>query len=170
MRRFRPIVSALACVGALAAVVATPTRASTSNFSATFQLHYGRGVAPPPCNVDFCFTGSIAGLGAASLSGTVTGVTPIDDTPCATASYVATVEAAGGSLELTANGTLCPIGNSGSAPGSATSYGNPVSLRGSYTIVDGSGVFAGASGSGSFLDHFAGDVQTLDLNGTLALP
>ena len=33
----------------------------------------------------------------------------------------------------------------------------------------GAGVFAGASGEGSFLDYFAGDVQVVQLNGTLAL-
>jgi hypothetical protein len=161
-------VTSLVCAGVLA--IAAPASASaTTNFSATFQLHYRHGVAPVPCSVDFCFSGIVAGYGEATLSGTVTSSSPILGTSCASATYEATIELAESStLALEASGVVCPVGNSGNAPGSPVSYGNPISLTGTFTIPGGTGVFAGASGSGTFIDYFAGDVQVANLSGTIS--
>ena len=50
------------------------------------------------------------------------------------------------------------------------SYGNPNLLTGTYTITGGTGAFAGANGSGTFHDNFAGDIHTVHVKGSLTLP
>jgi hypothetical protein len=169
MRTLRLLSAVVVCAGAVVAV-ALPASAGTSNLTATFQTHLGRGVPALPCDVDFCFTGTVAGHGTATLRGTVTGDTPIAGTACSRTTYEAVAAVADGSLELHAVGTVCPAGGSSGAPGSSVSYGNPITLSGTFAIVSGSGVFAGASGNGTFHDVFAGDVQTVTLDGTLTLP
>jgi len=171
MRKFVIIVPGVICAAVLA-VVAAPAWASTmSTFEATFQQHYGAGVAPLPCDVTFCSGGTVAGYGQASGATTITSVAPVPGTYCIEFTATSTITLADGStLSLDASGTRCPVGGSHDAPGHLISYGNPITTSGTFTITGGTGVFAGAGGSGTFMASFAGDVQVTKLSGTIALP
>jgi hypothetical protein len=173
MRKFLIIALGISCGGVLA-VLPTPASASTtSTFQATFQSHFGAGVAPLPCEPHYmCSTGTVAGYGAATGKSRITSYTPIPDTDCFSFNTSATITLTDGSgtLALDTSGIRCRVGNSGEAPGSAVSYGNPWSATGIFTITGGTGVFEGASGSGTFLSYFAGDVQIIELSGTITLP
>ena len=171
MRKFLIIISAVLCAGALAATAAPASASTTSTFQATFQRHFGASVAPLPCDADICGTGTVAGYGAATESVTITSYRRIPGTDCFEATATATITLSDGStLTYEASATRCPVGNSGEAPGSDVSYGNPWSAIGTFTITGGSGVFAGASGSGTVIDYFAGDVEVAELTGTITLP
>jgi hypothetical protein len=87
----------------------------------------------------FCFSGTAAGYGQATLIGSVTGAGPPSIAGCYfDAHYVATITLVDGStLMLTASGTVCPFGNSGNAPDSPNSYGNPNNVAGSFAITSG---------------------------------
>ena len=61
-------------------------------------------------------------------------------------------------------------GRSGEAPGTAVSFGNPATLVFDAVVTDGTGVFAGASGSGSVRLHIAGNVQQITVSLELELP
>jgi hypothetical protein len=171
LKRRLSILSAL-CGAFLGLVLATPAGAgTTTSFESTFQLHLGRGVAPLPCSVDFCAVGTVAGFGEATLSGDVTSFTPIPGTSfCANLTATGTITLADGStLSLMATGIECTTGNSRNTFGSLVSYGNPFSIVGTYTVTGGTGVFAGASGSGGFNVQEAGDVEVFELIGTITL-
>jgi hypothetical protein len=172
MRQFLIIVSAVTCAGLLAVVAAPASASTTSTFEATFQHHFGAGVAPPPCvSGSFCETGTVAGYGAATDRTTITSVKPIAGTDCVDFTVTGTITLADGStLTYQGSGTRCPVGNSHEAPGSIVSYGNPYSITGAYTITGGTGVFADASGSGTVIDYFAGDVEITVFKGTITLP
>jgi hypothetical protein len=129
-------------------------------------------VAPEPCSVDYCATGTVAGYGEATLSGTVTGFTPVQGpfSFCALITSSNTITLADGStLAITASGINCFAGNSNNAPGSLVSYGNPHSGTGTYTVTGGTGVFAGAAGSGDFSLYEAGDVEVFNCPGLVAM-
>jgi hypothetical protein len=167
MRRVFIAASALVCAAVFAVVAAPASASSTSNFEATFQFHYGHQIGDP-CSAGF--TGTVAGYGSATGTCTVT-VTPIPGSSCVQLTISSTITLADGStLSLESTATSCAVGGSGSAPGSSVSYGNPISLLGTYTITSGTGVFAGGSGGGTLIDYFAGDVQVVELVGTIALP
>ncbi len=139
---------------------------ATGTVEAAFQYHYGHQPGDP-CSAGF--TGRVSGYGGATLTCSVTSFTPIPGTSCFSATYSGAIALTDGSvLDLEANGVGCAVGNSGEAPGSSVSYGNPISLSGVFSITGGSGVFAGASGGGTFIDYFAGDVQVVTLNGTIS--
>ena len=75
----------------------------------------------------------------------------------------------GSTLVLNEVGTYCLPGGSLFAPGNLfVSYGNPLEISATYTIVDGSGVFAGAVGAGTNAIHQAGDTQVAVYSGTLS--
>jgi hypothetical protein len=169
MRKF--LVTAILCTGLLAVVAAPASASTTSTFQATFQRHFGAGVAPLPCDVDICSTGTVAGYGEATVRTTITSITRIPGTDCTYFTATSTITLTDGStLTYEASATRCPVGNSHEAPGSLVSYGNPWSATGTFTITGGTGVFAGASGSGTFIDYFAGDVEVAVLSGTITLP
>jgi hypothetical protein len=67
-------------------------------------------------------------------------------------------------------GTVCFSGKSALAPGAAKSFGNPFNLEETFTIVTGTGVFAGAQGSGTGVITAAGDAGHSTLSGSITLP
>jgi hypothetical protein len=171
MKKLLLTASGVLCAGLLAVVAAPASASTTSSFQATFQRHFGAGVAPLPCDADICGTGTVAGYGAATETVYITSYRRILGTDCFEATATATITLSDGStLTYQASATRCPIGNSGDAPGSAVSYGNPWSAIGTFTITGGTGVFADASGGGTALDYFAGDVEVAELSGTITLP
>jgi hypothetical protein len=67
-------------------------------------------------------------------------------------------------------GIACFPGKSTLAPGAAKSFGNPFNIEATFTIVTGTGVFAGAQGSGTDLSKAAGDTGHSRLSGSITLP
>ncbi len=172
MKKLLLTASGVLCAGLLAVVAAPASASTTSSFQATFQRHFGAGVAPPPCPTGYrCETGTVAGYGDATHQFQLTSVTPIPGSECIDFTVTGTITLADDStLTYEGSGTRCPVGNSHDAPGSQVSYGNPYSITGAFTITGGTGVFAGASGSGTVIDYFAGDVEVTVFTGTITLP
>jgi hypothetical protein len=75
----------------------------------------------------------------------------------------------GSTLVLTETGTICFPGQSTLAPGSLKSFGNPFTIEATFTIDRGTGVFKGASGSGTDQVRTAGDAGSSALSGTITL-
>ena len=50
------------------------------------------------------------------------------------------------------------------------SFGNPLSSESTFTIISGTGRFAGATGSGTATTKGAGDAAKSTLTGTITLP
>ena len=155
----------------------SPAKAAAGNgFEAQFTQHFGRGVGADsgPCALAFCGSGLVVGYGQAELTLVATSVVPTSADGCGFALAVggtATIELQDGSVLLfNEAGIYCLPGESHLAPGNFfVSYGNPVDIDATYTIVGGSGVFAGAAGAGTTAIHQAGDTQTAVYSGTLTI-
>ena len=82
-----------------------------------------------------------------------------------------TITVTAGALVLDESGLFCSPGASDGAPSSPSDYGHPHTIRLAYTVdgVASTGIFAGATGSGSESVQIAGDVGTSKLSGTLVL-
>ena len=170
MHKLLQLAVGVVCAGAVMLAHAPTAAGAPDNFEGTFKVNFGHSDVPPPCNLDFCFEGSLAGHGKATLSGIATSVTPIAGTQCAAERFRATIELGDGTIGLGASGTACSPGSSASTLGSQVSYGNPGKDDGTFTATGGTGAYAGASGSGEFHSSFAGDVRVSSLHGTLVLP
>jgi hypothetical protein len=145
--------------------------ATTSAFDASFKETFGRAHSKP-CEHFLCGTGTVAGYGAATSVFDITDFAPIEDTNCADLSAVRTITLVsdGSTLELGEVGTVCFPGNSSLAPGAQNSFGNPGTIRTTFTVTGGTGAFEGATGSGTDTDMPAGDAGHASLSGTLTLP
>ena len=80
---------------------------------------------------------------------------------CFHAIFVATVELLDGSgtLVIEEDDLFCTPGVSADTPGNQLhSFGNPFTIDGTWVVSGGSGVFAGATGSGTNRSRGAGDV------------
>ena len=174
MRRMLVVVAGVV----LALAVAAPAPAATSAFGASFQEFFGRAKAHPCVAAPTVFTcgvGTVAGYGAATSTFEVLSFADFDPaTACGTATARRTITLAGGtgSLVLAEQGSVCFPGKSFFTPGAANghSYGNPALLDLTWTVTGGTGVFAGATGSGTDSFRNAGDSGHSDLAGTLTLP
>jgi hypothetical protein len=145
--------------------------ASTSAFDASFKETFGRAHSKP-CEHFLCGTGTVAGYGAATSVFDITDFAPIGDTNCADLSAVRTITLVsdGSTLDMDEVGTVCFPGSSSFAPGTQKSFGNPGTIRTTFTVSGGTGVFEGATGSGTDTDRPAGDEGHASLSGTLTLP
>lgn len=164
MRRLAILLAALALAAAFAA---TGADAATQTFEATFVDIYSQCPTSPPTLV-FCGDGTIAGYGAASSTASLTAPpAPIPGSDCLQVSAVRTITLAdgSGSLILDETGTLCPHS---AAVGGAD--GNPYTVAKTYTIAAGTGVFTGATGSGSDVNRSSGNSQVSVLSGDITLP
>jgi hypothetical protein len=149
-----------------------PASASTTQpFHAEFKETFGRAV-PKPCEHFQCGTGTVDGYGKATSVLDITDFQPIEGTNCAdfTAVRVITLVADGSTLTLDEEGVVCFPGNSAFAPGADVSFGNPARFEASFEITDGSGVFAGATGTGTDHHRDSGDQGHSVLDGTITLP
>lgn len=165
----------LLLLGLLAALALVPAAsAATTSFSATFNEGFGRATAHP-CSVDafICGSGTIAGFGAATETFALTYFEPETafETGCSPLTLIRTITLTNGSSLVTEEtGTVCFPGRSFGTPGSAHSFGNPGFFTGTYEIVEGTGVFAGATGAGTSRFMAAGDAAKSTLSGTITLP
>jgi hypothetical protein len=162
--RLLAITAALLPAGALA----TGSSAATPpHFQATFVDIYSQCPINPPTLV-FCGDGNIAGIGKASSTAHLTAPpAPIPGTDCLTINAVRTITLAdgSGSLNLTEEGTKCPP----SEAAGNNAAGSPYTVAKAYVITGGTGVFAGASGSGTDINRSAGNSQVSDLSGSITL-
>lgn len=172
MRRFALIFAPLLILLGLAGPA---IGAVTDDFQAQFTQHFGRGIGAVSgqCAVDFCGSGRVVGYGEAELTIIATSAVPTSVLGCGFALAVtgsATIALQDGStLLLDEAGTYCLPGGSHFAPGNFfLSYGNPLEIDATHTVVGGSGVFSGASGAGTNSIHQAGDTQMAIYWGTLS--
>jgi hypothetical protein len=159
------------CLLLVSLVLAAPVGAQTTqNFDAGFKGNQPKKEAGA-CGALLCATGTIDGFGAAIFAITPTSFSQTSRS-CGDVTAIVTVTLTDGSgtLGLAASGQLCFPGNSGNAPGALRSFGNPLTATADFTIVGGSGVFAGASGSGTASVRAAGAHLSGSLDGTLTLP
>jgi hypothetical protein len=170
MRRGMLLLTAAMAVSLLLA--ASANAATTSAFDASFKETFGRAHSKQPCEHFLCGAGTVAGYGAATSVFDITDFAPIGDTNCADLSAVRTITLVSdnSTLELDEVGTVCFPGNSSFAPGAQKSFGNPGMIETTFTVSDGTGVFEGATGSGTDTDMPAGDAGHASLSGTLTLP
>ncbi len=98
-------------------------------------------------------------------------ITPIPNTNCFADQRSETMDVLDGSgtIAIDSSGTICAPGNSLDAPTSSTDYGHPIFFSLATTVdgADSTGVYAGASGSGSELFQFAGSTGVWRLTGTI---
>ncbi len=157
---------------AVSVLISAPAdAATTSAFEASFKETFGRAHSKP-CEHFLCRTGTVAAYGAATSVFDITDFAPIEDTNCAdlTAIRTITLVSDGSTLELEEVGTVCFPGSSLFAPGAQKSFGNPGTIETTFTVTRGTGVFKGATGSGTDTDMPAGDAAHASLSGTLTLP
>jgi hypothetical protein len=158
---------------AVASLAVGASASAASSLSGTFVAHFGRGLGASngSCPAQtFCGSGTLSGFGSGTQLTEFTSFEPIDDTPCANVTIVQTITVSGGTLALDEGGLFCSPGTSDGAPSSPFDYGHPHTIQLTYT-VDGTstGVFSGATGSGSESVVIAGDVGTSNLSGTIVL-
>jgi hypothetical protein len=150
-------------------VLASAVSASTMPFQASFQEFFGKSTAHP-CQGGFaCGTGTVAGFGKATSTFNVLDFSGFDpETGCGTGTFERVITLSDGStLTLIETGTVCGPGNAALAPGAARSFGNPTFLNASFTVVGGTGVFEGLTGSGTTTSRLAGESGHTSLSGTL---
>jgi hypothetical protein len=154
---------AIVVLGALALTLAgTAGAATTQTFHATMHdVSFQNSCVPP---IVFCGSGAVAGYGRASTMVRVTRNVPIAGTACTDVAGIRwiTLDDASGTFVSTFTGERCPLGNGGN--------GFRVDFDWSADPNASTGVFAGATGSGSGVNTTAGNVQVVSLNGTITLP
>jgi hypothetical protein len=150
--------------------------AATTEYSGTLLLHgplpfFRDGRPTFPCSgPGICGAGTLQGLGAVQITIDDEEATPIPGTDCFSDQRSETIDVMDGSgtIALDSSGTICVPGASQSGPHS-NSYGNPLFFE-LTSIVDGAnstGVYAGATGSGTEEFQFAGSTGVWRLSGTI---
>lgn len=150
--------------------------AATTTYSGTLLIHgplpfFRDGRPTFPCSgPGVCGAGTLQGLGAVQITIDDEEATPIPGTDCFSDQRSETIDVMDGSgtIALDSSGTICVPGASQSGPHS-NSYGNPLFFE-LTSIVDGAnstGVYAGATGSGTEEFQFAGSTGVWRLSGTI---
>lgn len=152
--------------------VATAEASSTYSLSGRFALYWPLPASEPrnaPCDPEaLCGSGSLADFGAATI--TVESDDFFETDGCLGVDRVETIHLVDGSgdLVLDSTGSVCFPGRSGDAPDDP-SYGNPSKWTFTSTVdgADSTGVFAGATGSGTEQFAFTGAVGRWALSGSV---
>jgi hypothetical protein len=149
---------------AVLATVVAPLSASAATTQA-FRAELHDNLACPT-GFDLCGKGLVHGFGTVTTTLTFTGFGPgPGDCASLTADRVLRLDRDGSTLVLSIEGILCPQGASG---GHAPGVGS-----GTFTVVGGTGRFAGATGSGQLSVQATGVPglsDTAHYDGTLTLP
>jgi hypothetical protein len=169
MRRATVLVS-LAVLGVF--VSAVPAAAQTFDFDAMVRASFGirNSIVCPP-DLD-CGTASVDGFGKATRTFAITGFVPAVPPGCDLVTGIEhmTLDSDGSTLDLAVTAALCYPGASHSAPDDqAPSKGDPFKATGTFEVSDGTGVFAGAGGSGTLTAIGAGDAIVINYAGTITL-
>jgi hypothetical protein len=157
MKRF-----AFITVAALALAIAGTASGSTiQRFQATFHDVAFQNTCTPP--IVFCGSGVVAGYGQASIVVRVTRNVPIAGTDCNAVAGIRwiTLDDGSGTFVSTFTGERCPLGDGGHA--------NRVDFEWTADPNASTGVFAGATGTGTGVNTTAGNVQVVSLAGTITL-
>ena len=159
-RLLRVVLLAMSLVLILAMPVAAQT---TLAIEGHFREGFGRAASSDLCDLEspFCGDGTLRGLGRATTLSYDDGTYAITLASDPTSTLV---------VQLTSLSDGSP-GQSTDAPGQLVSYGNPQYELRSWEAVPelSTGIFAGATGSGTQFVHAAGDVLIFDMDGTLTL-
>jgi hypothetical protein len=150
--------------------------AATTAYSGTLLIHgplpfFRDGRPTFPCSgPGICGAGTLQGLGAVQITIDDEQFTPISGTDCFSDQRSETINVLDGSgtIALDSSGTVCPPGASQSAP-HPNSFGNPFFFELTSTVdgADSTGVYAGATGSGTENFQFAGATGVWRLSGTV---
>ena len=154
------ILTAMVVLGALAATLPA-SAATTQEFRA--ELHDNQVC---PAGFDLCGKGLVQDFGTVTTTLAFTSFGPgPENCSSVTAERVLTLDSDGSTLRLFLEGILCPQGAAGSnAPGTGS---------GTFTVIGGSGQFAGATGNGELTIQATGVPglsDTAHYEGTLTLP
>jgi hypothetical protein len=143
------------------AVAGTASSSTTQAFQATFHDVAFQNTCTPP--IVFCGSGAVAGYGPASTVVRVTRNVPIAGTACSDVAGIRSIslDDGSGTFVSTFTGERCPLGNGGNA--------FRVDFDWTADPSASSGVFAGATGTGTGVNTTAGNVQVVTLTGTLTL-
>lgn len=165
MNLLRRLAIAGSVVGVLLGAATASAAPATANFQATFVDIYSQCPIGPP--VVFCGHGAIAGFGQATSTVHLTAPpTPIPGTDCLAISAIRTItlDDGSGSLTLDETGTKCPPSDA-----ATNAPGDPFTVAKTYTIASSTGVFAGATGSGTDTNRSAGNSQVSVISGSITL-
>ena len=175
--RSRTWLSAAAAAAALGLGVPGVASAATIHYSGTLLIHgplpfFRDGRPTFPCSgPGICGQGKLLGIGEVQIFIDDEEITPIPNTDCFSdqRSEMIDVLDGSGTIALNSSGTICPPGNSGSGPHD-NSYGNPLFFDLTTTVdgADSTGVYHGATGSGTERFQFAGATGAWMLAGTIA--
>jgi hypothetical protein len=145
------VILLVAALGALAA-----TSPASAQSTQAFRAEFHDDTTGCPVGVDLCGTGTVQGFGTATTTLTFTGATPGPGQNCltATADRAVVLDDGSGTLQLAIAGTICAQ-----------------KIQGTFTIVAGTNVFAGASGGGTLTGVVLPDGgDTVQYRGTISLP
>lgn len=158
----------LAC--ASSAQAAQEGTAVRGTFTVQFPKGHPASNAPCPPEV-FCGVGSLAGFGQATISILEEGFNEIEGSNCLEVTREEQIEllSGGGSLIIDESGTFCRPGGSGESHATPSSYGGPGRWDLSFVVdpAASSGVFAGATGTGTEVMDTNGGIGVWHLAGTL---
>jgi hypothetical protein len=173
MTRIRALILAVigAPVMALAVTTGTASAATAQPFQATFVDIYSQ--CKPSFPVVFCGDGNVAGVGKATSTVTLESIgrpNPATGCQALTAVRKITLDDVVGSLTLTESGTKCPPSLAAAANAEGPYDLGPYTVSKTYTVTGASGVFAGATSSGTDINRSAGNSQVSVISGTLTTP
>jgi hypothetical protein len=167
------LVFRLLTLAALAALTGVPSAlAATLTFDADVQASFGiRNSITCPPTLD-CGRARIAGFGNATRTLAITSFTPDVPAGCdsVTAAEHMVLVSDGSTLDLALVAALCYPGASHEAPDTPRAQGDPFKATGTFVVVGGTGVFAGAAGNGTLTSAGAGDGIVIHYSGTLTRP
>ena len=173
-----PIRATLALVAVVAITMlgfAAPAMAKTASFDANFKEGFEGAAPSKPCptgGTDPCGVGRIKGFGVATETFELD---PVEQgNPCTdfTGTTTITLQDAGlSTLVIAEVDTECTPGNSTNTAGSQLhAFGNPVIGQGTWTVIGGTGVFTGATGTGTTSYVGSGDALVIHYLGSVQLP
>ena len=161
----------LTLVAGVGTVAANPAVAAPRTIDFKLIFHASVSNSCPP-GVLTCGTVLVPGFGSATATFTPTGFVPGVPAPnCFLGEGIVdiTLESDGGTLLLATEQVACTPGASGAAPGTL-SAGPPFQGEGTWSVIEGTGVFSGATGGGTASTNNAGDVTVSRYFGTITLP
>ena len=154
---------------ALTLVLAPVAAAQSTSVEGSFK---GGTIRPQAatCAGVLCGTGSLEPFGSASFVYSPMTFEQVSRS-CfdVTAVLHITLTEGGDTLDLATDSTACFPGNSPNTTGSARSWGNPVTDSGTWIVASGTGIFAGATGEGTFSARAAGAALSAHVSGELQL-
>ena len=164
----RRLIPALAALAVFAAAVPAAAQAEELSGTLAFQAKGQKQAAPCANGFQLCGPVSVSPVGTADFGWTPVGLTG-EDGNCLFADEIAVFAFSPDDvLVLDISAHPCFPGGSSTAPGSLKSFGNPVNDTGTWTVSDEStGIFAGATGSGTDTLHWAGAKAFFTFTGTV---